>query len=73
MSDAVQRTLEQMAGEDSDETHGWDDGLEFAGGVLAAVREELATLRKLKYSEAYIDAWKASAESVFCTLTDDKQ
>lgn len=71
MSDIVQRTLEQMPANDSDETRGWDDGKEFAEGVRAAVREELATLRKLKYSQSYIDSWKASTQSIFYTLTDE--
>lgn len=65
----VKTTIEQMGGEDSDETQGWDAGADFAKTLKVGVLEELATLRKLKYSEAYIDAWKASAESVFYTAT----
>lgn len=69
MSNLVQDTLAQMAGEDSDETQGWDDGADFAKALKAGILEELATLRKLKYSDAYIDAWKASAESILYTAT----
>ena len=71
MSKVVEDTLADMAGEDSDETHGWDDGKLFANGLKDSVLLELATLRRLKYSAAYIDAWKASAESIFFTLTDE--
>jgi len=66
---SVQETLAQMAGEDSDETRGWDDGALYAAGIHAEVQKELNTLRRLKYSPAYIDAWKASAQSIFYTLT----
>lgn len=69
MSNIVQRTLEQMPDENSDETRGWDDGMNFANGIKDSVMLELATLRRLKYSDAYIDAWKASAESIFYNLT----
>jgi hypothetical protein len=58
-----------MPDDNSDETLGWDDGALFASGIHAEVQKELDTLRKLKYSEAYIDAWKASAESIFYNLT----
>jgi hypothetical protein len=68
---SVQETLNQMAGEDNDETIGWDMGAMFAEGVRLEVMTELATLRRLKFSDAYIDAWKASASSIFYTLTDD--
>lgn len=70
MSKVVEDTLAAMAGEDSDETRGWDDGMKFAQSMKAEVQKELATLRRLKYSPAYIDAWKSSAESIFFTLTD---
>lgn len=73
MSDIVQRTLEQMPSEDSDETRGWDDGWDFANGIKDSVLLELATLRRLKYSDAYIDAWKSSAESIFYSLTDESK
>ena len=72
MSDVAKDTFKQMAGEDSDETRGWDDGMEFANGLKDSVQLELATMRRLKYSDAYIDAWKSSAESIFFTLTDGK-
>lgn len=65
----VETTLEQMTGENSDETQGWDAGADFAQTLKVGVLEELATLRKLKYSPAYIDAWKASAESIFYSMT----
>lgn len=65
----VQSTLAEMAGESSDETLGWDAGADFAKTLKVGVLEELATLRKLRYSDAYIDAWKASAESVLYTAT----
>lgn len=65
----VQNTLAQMADENSDETQGWDAGKEFADAVKAAVVEELRELRRLNYSETYIDAWKSSAESIFYQLT----
>ena len=71
MTDTVKATLAQLPDEDSDETRGWDDGMDFAKTLKAGVVEELATLRRLKYSAAYIDAWKASAESIFFTLTDE--
>ena len=71
MSKVIDETLEQMAGEDSDETRGWDDGMKFANALKADVQIELATLRRLKYSQAYIDAWKSSAESIIYTLTDE--
>lgn len=73
MSKIVQDTLAQMAGPDSDETRGWDDGKLFAEGVKVAIVEELATLRRLKYSDAYIESWKASAQSIFYTLTVEKK
>lgn len=66
---SVEQTLEQMADESSDETQGWDDGALYAAGIHAEVQKELDTLRRLKYSEAYIDAWRASAESIFFNLT----
>ena len=53
------------------ETQGWDDGKEFADGLRAAVIEELRTLRRLKYSPEYIDAWKLSAQNIFYSLTDE--
>lgn len=65
----VQSTLAQMPNEASDETQGWDAGADFAKTLKAGVMEELATLRRLNYSDAYIDAWKASAENVFYTIT----
>lgn len=68
---SVQETLEQMADENSDETRGWDDGMDFAKTLKIGFVEELATMRRLKLSEAYIDAWKASAQSIFYTLTDE--
>jgi len=68
---SVQETLNQMAGEDSDETQGWDAGKDFAETLKMGVLEELRELRRLKFSDAYIDAWKASASSIFYTLTDD--
>lgn len=52
------------------ETQGWDDGADFANTLKLGVIEELATLRHLKHPDAYIDAWKASASSIFYTLTD---
>lgn len=70
---SVEETLKQMAGEDSDETRGWDDGMNFANGLKDSVILELATLRRLKYSQAYIDAWKSSAESIFYSLTDESK
>jgi len=73
MSKVVQDTLAQMAGEDSDETRGWDDGKEFAEAVKMAVVEELRELRRLNYSQTYIDAWKSSAESIFYGLTDESK
>jgi len=71
MSDVVKDTLAQMAGEDSDETRGWDAGLGFAHSIKREIQTELATMRRLKYPEAFIDAWKASAQSIFYTLTDE--
>ena len=68
---SVQETLEQMADENSDETRGWDDGMDFAKTLKIGFVEELATMRRLKLSEAYIDAWKASAQSIFYQLTDE--
>lgn len=66
---SVEETLEQMVADDSDETRGWDDGADFAKTLKVGVIEELKTLRSLNYSQAYIDAWKSSAESVFYSLT----
>jgi hypothetical protein len=68
---SVEATLADMAGEDSDETQGWEAGLDFAKTLKAGVLMELGELRRLKFSQAYIDAWKASAESIFYTLTDE--
>ncbi len=68
---SVEATLAQMAGEDSDETRGWDNGLEFADSIKREILEELATFRRRGFSDAYIDAWKASAQSIFYTLTDE--
>lgn len=68
---SVQETLSQMAGESSDETRGWDDGMGFAESIRREIQTELATMRRLKFSEAYIEAWKASAQSIFYTLTDE--
>lgn len=68
---SVQETLAAMAGEDSDETRGWDDGLGFAESIRREIETELATMRRLKFSDAYIDAWKASAQSIFYSLTDE--
>ena len=70
---SVQETLNQMAGEDSDETKGWDDGMDFANTLKMGVLEELRELRRLNYPDAYIDAWKASASSIFYTLTDESK
>lgn len=72
MSKVVEDTLAQMPNESSDETRGWDDGMVYANALKAEVQKELATLRRLKYSADYIDAWKSSAESIFFTLTDGK-
>jgi hypothetical protein len=71
MSKVVEDTLAQMAGEDSDETKGWEAGIDFAETLKVGVFEELRELRRLNYSSAYIDAWKASAQSIFYTLTDE--
>ena len=71
MSNIVEETLADMADEDSDETKGWEAGMDFAETLKMGVLEELRELRRLNYSTAYIDAWKASAESVFYTLTDE--
>jgi hypothetical protein len=68
---SVEATLAQMAGEDSDETRGWDAGLGFAESIKREIATELATMRRLKFSEDYIEAWKASAGSIFYTLTDE--
>lgn len=70
-SQVVKDTLAQMADENSDETRGWDDGIGFAESIRREIQTEIATMRRLKFSEAYIDAWKASAQSIFYTLTDD--
>lgn len=51
------------------EAQGWDDGMDFANTLKMGVLEELRELRRLNYPDAYIDAWKASAESIFYTLT----
>jgi len=69
---SVQETLNQMAVEDSDETRGWDDGMKYAEGIRAEVQKELETLRRLNYSQTYIDAWKTSAQNIFYSLTDEK-
>ena len=69
MSKVVEDTLAHMAGEDSDETLGWDMGKGFAESVRRDIQTELATMRRLKFSPVYIDAWKASAQSIFYTLT----
>jgi hypothetical protein len=61
-----------MAGENSDETRGWDDGMKYAEGIRAEVQKELETLRRLNYSQTYIDAWKTSAQNIFYSLTDEK-
>ena len=53
------------------EAQGWDDGADFAKTLKLGVLEELATLRRLGYPDAYIDAWKSSAQSIFYTLTDE--
>lgn len=68
---SVQETLNQMAGEDSDETRGWDDGMKYAEGIRAEVQKELDTMRRLNYSKEYIDSWIDSADSVFFNLTVD--
>jgi len=68
---SVQETLNQMAGENSDETRGWDDGMKYAEGIRAEVQKELETLRRLNYSKEYIDSWIDSADSVFFSLTVD--
>ncbi len=64
----VESTLADMAGDNSDETQGWDDGKDFAETLKVGVLEELRELRRLNYSPAYIDAWKASAESIFYSM-----
>ena len=68
---SVEATLAQMAGEDSDETLGWDAGMKYAEGIRAEVQKELDTLRRLTYSKEYIDSWIDSVDSVFFNLTVD--
>jgi hypothetical protein len=68
---SVQETLNQMAGDDSAETKGWDDGMDFANTLKMGVLEELRELRRLNYPDAYIDAWKLSAQNIFYSLTDE--
>lgn len=70
MTDIVKDTLAQQAGEEGDETLGWDDGTRFAEGIRKEVQKELASLRKLKYSEAYIDSWRASTENIFYRMLE---
>ena len=72
MSKPVEDTIAAMPSENSDETRGWDDGLAFATALKKAVKHQLMFMRKGGSSEAYIDAWKSSAESIFFTLTDGK-
>ena len=67
---SVQETLNQMAGEDSDETRGWDAGKQFAEALKKGINNQLAWMRRAGESEDYIDSWKASASSIFYTLTD---
>mgnify|MGYP000931411119 CR=1 FL=1 len=51
------------------EAQGWDAGADFANTLKMGVLEELRELRRLNYPDAYIDAWKDSAQSIFYTLT----
>jgi hypothetical protein len=71
MSKVIKETLAEMADEGSWETRGWDDGMDFAKTLKIGIVEELATMRQLKLPQEYIDAWKASAQSIFYTLTDE--
>jgi len=73
MSDSkvVEGTLADMAGEDSDETRGWEDGMKYANIIKNGVKFKTDWFRQNGYSQAYIDAWRASAESIFYTLTDE--
>lgn len=71
MSEVVKATLAQMAGEDSDETRGWDAGMSFAQALKKGVQHQIDFMRRCGDSEAYIDAWKDAAQSIFYTLTDD--
>ena len=71
MSNIVEETLADMADEDSDETKGWEAGMDFAETLKMGVLEELRELRRLNYSDAYIDAWKTSVQNIFYTLTDE--
>ena len=68
---SVQETLNQMAGEDSDETRGWDDGIKFGEALKKGIQNQLDFMRRGGATQAYIDAWKASAQSIFYTLTDE--
>ncbi len=67
----VEDTLVQMPDDDSAETKGWEAGMDFAETLRVGVIEELKTLRRLNYPAAYIDAWKASAESIFYDITKE--
>ena len=68
---SVQETLSHMAGEDSDETRGWDEGIKFGEALKKGIQNQLDLMRRWGATQAYIDAWKASAQSIFYTLTDE--
>ena len=67
----VEDTLKQMAGEDSDETRGWDDGIKFGEALKKGIQNQLDLMRRWGATQAYIDAWKASAESIFYDMTKE--
>ena len=68
---SVKETLEQMADENSDETRGWDEGIKFGEALKKGIQNQLNLMRRWGATQAYIDAWKASAQSIFYTLTDE--
>ena len=54
-----------------EETRGWDDGIKFGEALKKGIQNQLDFMRRGGATQAYIDAWKASAQSIFYTLTDE--